>query len=160
MDQHNEVLIALRRLIRATDLYSKHLSKTTGLTTPQLLILQNLSAQGEATVSELAKAINLSQATVTTILDRLVKKEFILRERSTEDRRKVITRLTEQGQAAIKDTPTALQENFIQQYSALDDWEQTMILSSLQRLATMMDAENLDAAPILDVGTLDRTLGH
>ena len=160
MDQHNKVLIALRRLIRATDLYSKHLSKTTGLTTPQLLILQNLLAQGEATVSELAKAINLSQATVTTILDRLVKKEFIVRERSTEDRRKVITRLTEQGQEAIKDTPTALQENFIQQFSALEDWEQTMILSSLQRLATMMDAENLDAAPILDVGTLDRTLGN
>ncbi len=159
MDQHNEVLIALRRLIRATDLYSKHLSKTTGLTTPQLLILQNLAERGEATVSELAKAINLSQATVTTILDRLVKKEFIVRERSTEDRRKVITRLTEQGKAAIKDTPTALQENFIHQFSELEDWEQTMILSSLQRLATMMDAENLDAAPILDVGTLDRTLG-
>jgi len=160
MDQHNEVLIALRRLIRATDLYSKHLSKTTGLTTPQLLILQNLAERGEATVSELAKAINLSQATVTTILDRLVKKEFILRERSTEDRRKVITRLTEEGKAAIKDTPTALQENFIHKFSELEDWEQTMILSSLQRLATMMDAENLDAAPILDVGTLDRTLGN
>jgi hypothetical protein len=31
-----------------------------------------------------------------------------------------------------------------------------MIISSLQRIATMMDAQNIDASPVLDVGTLDR----
>jgi hypothetical protein len=30
-----------------------------------------------------------------------------------------------------------------------------MLLSSVQRVATMMDAENIDASPILDVGDLD-----
>jgi hypothetical protein len=32
-----------------------------------------------------------------------------------------------------------------------------MILSSLQRLAAMMDADQIDASPFLDVGALDRT---
>ena len=31
-----------------------------------------------------------------------------------------------------------------------------MIIASLQRVATMMDAEEIDAAPVLDVGALDR----
>ena len=31
-----------------------------------------------------------------------------------------------------------------------------MIIASLQRVATMMDAEKIDAAPVLDVGLLDR----
>jgi len=31
-----------------------------------------------------------------------------------------------------------------------------MILSSLQRVAYMMDAQHIDAAPVLDVGIIDR----
>jgi hypothetical protein len=31
-----------------------------------------------------------------------------------------------------------------------------MIISSLQRVAQMMDAQHIDAAPVLDVGMLDR----
>ena len=33
-----------------------------------------------------------------------------------------------------------------------------MIISSLQRVAYMMDAEHIDATPVLDVGALDRPL--
>ena len=49
-----------------------------------------------------------------------------------------------------------LQEHFAQQFAALQEWEQSMIVSSLQRVAAMMDAQNLDAAPFLDLGILDR----
>ena len=42
MNSIEEVLVALRRVIRATDLHSKHLAKTTGLTAPQMLLLQIL----------------------------------------------------------------------------------------------------------------------
>lgn len=31
-----------------------------------------------------------------------------------------------------------------------------MILASLQRVGVMMDAEDIDAAPVLDIGELDR----
>ena len=37
-DLHDHVLMALRRIIRATDLHSRKLGKKTGLTTPQLEI--------------------------------------------------------------------------------------------------------------------------
>ena len=39
MKKHQELLISLRKIIRAIDLHSKHLSKTSGLTSPQLLIM-------------------------------------------------------------------------------------------------------------------------
>ena len=42
MNRYDEVLVALRRIIRATDLHSRQLSKVSGLTSPQLLILQLL----------------------------------------------------------------------------------------------------------------------
>ena len=156
MDKIEEVLITLRRLIRATDLHSKQLVKTAGLTAPQLLLMQAIREKGQVTIGALAKEISLSQATVTTILDRLEKRGLVYRERSSEDKRKVHAYLTDKGLDFIRDAPTPLQEHFVRQFRDLREWEQSMIISSLQRVALMMDAEHIDASPVLDVGDLDR----
>lgn len=156
MDQIDAVLIALRKVIRATDLHSKYLAKNTGLTTAQLLILQSIQNMGEVSIGEISKKISLSQATVTSILDRLADKGLVYRERSTKDKRKVHAYLTEDAVALIKDAPAPLQKQFTKQFEALNEWEQSMMISSLQRIAQMMDAEDIDASPVLDVGILDR----
>lgn len=156
MSSIDDVLIALRRVIRATDLHSKYLSKTTGLTAPQILLLQTIRAKGDMTVSELANHMSLSQATVTTIIDRLENKGYVFRERSTEDKRKVFTYLTDASLEVLKTSPAPLQDQFTKQFNDLQDWEKTMIISSLQRVAQMMDAQHIDASPVLDVGSIDR----
>jgi DNA-binding MarR family transcriptional regulator len=156
LNRIDEVLVALRRVIRATDLHSKHLAKTTGLTAPQILLLQTIRDKGEVTIGEIANDMSLSQATVTTIIDRLEKRELVYRERSTTDKRKVHAHLTEQANRVLQDAPIPLQEQFTKQFADLKEWEQTMMLSSLQRIAQMMDAQHIDASPVLDVGTLDR----
>jgi DNA-binding MarR family transcriptional regulator len=152
----DEVLVSLRRVIRATDLHSKYLAKTTGLTAPQILLLQSIRDKGQVTIGELASEISLSQATVTTILDRLEKKQLVYRERSVQDKRKVHAYLTDRGIETLKVAPTPLQEHFVSQFSDLQNWEQTMIIASLQRVAHMMDAQHIDASPVLDIGTIDR----
>ena len=156
MNQIDKVLVALRRVIRATDLHSKHLAKTTGLTAPQILLLQAVRDSDHTTIGALANEISLSQATVTTILDRLEKRNLVYRKRSTSDKRKVHTALTELGIDILKDAPMPLQDHFARQFADLQEWEQTMIISSLQRVAQMMDAQHIDASPVLDIGTLDR----
>lgn len=157
MDSIDQVLIAVRRVIRATDLQSKYLVRTTGLTTPQILILHTINAQQELTIGQLAKAISLSQATVTTIIDRLESRQLISRIRSASDKRKVYLELSDAGRDTLSKAPPLLQEQFIRQFSALAQWEQSMILASLQRVAEMMDAQHIDASPVLDIGTLDRS---
>ena len=157
MDNIEDVLIALRRIIRATDLQSKYLARTTGMTVPQLLLLQAIHHHRDAAAGELAKVINLSQATVTTIIDRLEKKGLLVRERSEQDKRKVLIRLTDLGRAALSQAPTPLQEHFVRRFKELPAWEQSMILSSLQRVAHMMDAADIDASPFIEVGDLDKT---
>jgi len=155
LKQLEQVLISLRRVIRATDLHSKQLVKTTGLTAPQLLLLQAIRDQVDGTIGQLAKHISLSQATVTTILDRLEKRDLVKRVRSTTDKRKVHACLTDKATEILKEAPVPLQEHFAEQFNDLEAWEQTMIISSLQRIAQMMDAQDIDAAPVLDVGSLD-----
>ncbi len=151
-----QALTAIRRLIRATDLHSRKITRMAGLTSSQLILLKRVLEVTDATISELAASISLSQATVTTILDRLEQSGLVRRERSEQDRRKVFVQLTAEGRAVLQRAPEPLQETFIRQFSALKDWERSMILSSLQRVAEMMDAQDIDASPMLDVGSLDR----
>ncbi len=152
----HEVLSALRRIIRAADIHSKRLSKTSGLTAPQLLLMQAIRSSEDTTIGTLAKQISLSQATVTNIIVRLESRGLVQRVRSKNDKRFVWLHLTDAGKDTLDKAPTALQESFIVRFGELADWEQSMILSSLQRLAQMMDAEKIDASPFLDVGALDR----
>ncbi len=157
MDHLEQVLTSLRRVIRATDLHSKRLAKVSGLTAPQILLLQAVRKLEGAAIGQLANEVSLSQATVTTILDRLERRGYIERERSTVDKRKVHVHLTDRGIEVLRDAPTPLQDHFARQFNDLQEWEQTMIIAALQRVAYMMDAEHIDAAPVLDVGTLDRS---
>ncbi len=156
MNQIDEVLTSLRRVIRAIDLHSKQLVKTASVTGPQLRLLQLIRAKGDATASELADAMSLSQATVTSILDRLEDRQLIERIRSLTDKRKIHPRLTDGGNALLDRAPAALQDSFVRKFDQLQSWEQHMIIASLQRVAEMMDAEDLDASPYLDIGSLDR----
>ena len=150
-----EVLVALRRVIRATDIHSRQLVKSSGLTAPQLLIMQTIRERDAVTIGDLARAVSLSQATVTTIIDRLERRELVYRERSSQDKRRVYVYLTDHGYEILRDAPRPLQAHFIRRFRDLQQWEQTMILSSLQRVAEMMDAEHIDASPVLDVGPID-----
>ena len=151
------VLIALRRIIRAIDIRSRALVTHYGLTGPQLVVLRQLCSQDGVSVGELARAIHLSQATVTGILDRLTKRELVRRERSVGDRRRVQIWLTEAGRRLLADAPPLLQEEFTEQFDNLEDWEQTQILSAIQRVVAMMEAKHIDATPILTTGPVSAT---
>ena len=151
-DLPDHVLVALRRIIRATDLHSRQLGKKTGLTTPQLVIIQAVGDLKDPTVSDIAKAVSLSLATVTTILNRLERNGVINRARSSVDRRRVIVTLTEEGQGLKRSAPKPLQDSFVDRFTSLESWEQHLIVASLERVAAMMDADDLDAAPLLASG--------
>ena len=57
--------------------------------------------------------------------------------------------LTEKGREIVRDSPPLLQDRFDNELKKLADWELTLILSSLQRVASMMSAEGLAASPVL-----------
>ncbi len=154
MEKHEEVLVAIRQIIRAIDLHSKKLSKSAGLTGPQLILMRAIRELGEVTIRELSKHTNMSQATATTILDRLERNGYVQRVRSITDKRKVHAHLTDSGNSILNQAPAPLQESFVQRFQQLEDWEQSLLLSSVQRLSSMMNAENIDVAPLLEIGSI------
>jgi DNA-binding MarR family transcriptional regulator len=155
MNLDNAVLSALRRLIRAADLDARDLARQTGLTTSQLLVLELLAGSGELTVGSIAREVGLAQGTVTSLIDRLVDRGLLCRRRANSDRRQVKVAISDAGRALLAAAPTPLQTRFLEGFSCLAEWEQTAILSSLQRLAHLMGAESIEAAPVLDVGQIN-----
>ena len=103
MQKYEELLVSLRKVIRAIDLHSKHLNKSSGLTGPQLLIMQEVGRVKGITSGIIAQNINLSPATVTNIVDRLEKRDLITRVRSQEDKRRVSLFLTTAGKEILID---------------------------------------------------------
>ncbi|MEH6695637.1 MAG: MarR family transcriptional regulator [Hyphomonas sp.] len=154
MTSPSDLLKSLRQITQAIDLYSKHLLKETGLTSPQLLVLHAVNAQGREKPTDIARTVNLSQGTITSIVDRLERAGLVARERSAEDKRVIEVVVTEAGRARLKNAPEPLQQNFLAAFNALAEWEKTLLVSSVQRIAAMMHADGLDAAPILEIGDL------
>ena len=155
-DRSNTALVALRRILRVTELNSRKLAHESELTTSQLLVLQHVSQQGRALPSEIAKSVALKQATVTVVVNKLEDAGLVTRRRDTDDRRRVWIELTDAGVAALESSPDLLQHRFVQGFESLEDWEQSMIIAALERVSALLDAEKVDAAPVLDVGDLDR----
>ncbi|MDT8383139.1 MAG: MarR family transcriptional regulator [Gammaproteobacteria bacterium] len=155
-DIGDKVIIALRRVIRAVDLHSRTLVQSHGLTGPQALILKALR-QGSLPAGELATRVSLSQGTVTDILIRLEQRGLLKRIRDTTDKRRVLVEATAAGMTLLRQSPPLLQERFVERFTNLHEWEQTQLLASLQRIAAMMDAEDIDAAPVLSSGSMRAT---
>lgn len=160
------ILVALRRVTRAIGLHSRRLQQSHGLTGPQAVIIGEVISSQGLTAGELARRVNLSQATVTDIVKRLESRGLLCRTRDIRDRRRVLITTTRDGQAIYANAPPLLQETFVERFESLPDWEQNMLLSAMQRIATLMDAEALDAGALLSSeellapainGTDDRT---
>lgn len=153
-DLCDEVLIALRRIVRAIDHQSRQLVRSHGLTSPQILILKELIQVDEATVGQLADNVSLSKPTVTDILNRLERRGLVTRTRSDTDKRCIKVRVTSLARKKLVNSPPLLQEEFTRQFCNLEKWEQFQLLGCLNRIAEMMHVRNLDASPYLSGGSL------
>jgi DNA-binding MarR family transcriptional regulator len=92
-----EFRVSLRAFIRE----SEHSARRSGLTPQRYLLLLLVKGAEDgterATISELAKRLQLAQSTVTELVDRTARAGLVRRTASTDDRRVVFVELTEEG---------------------------------------------------------------
>lgn len=153
----DDILRSLRRITRAIDLHSKQLMAHCGLTGPQLVCLRTIGREPVLTVGQLARAVSLSQATVTGIVDRLVDRGLVRRRRSVTDRRSVSISITDAGRELIASAPSPLQERFSSRLEQLSEEDRRALSAALERIVQMMDGTEIDAAPLLEVGEVGRS---
>lgn len=148
------IIQSLRRIIRAVDLHSRKLSMQHNITGPQLACLLILRDHGPLTASSLARKVYLSPSTIVGILDRLEEKSLVVRKRDSGDRRVVNVAITATGRELVDSAPSPLQETMSRALQDLPEIEQVSMVISLEKIVSLMEAEGIDAAPVLETGSL------
>ena len=124
------------------------------MTPAQLRVMQIVDDKTSATPKTLANQMRVSQATITTLVDKLVARGLVKRVSSERDRRQINVLMTDLGHNVLEKAPDALQQRYVRAFAGLADWEQAQLVSSLERVADMLDAQNIDASPVLATGEL------
>ncbi|MEQ8345012.1 MAG: MarR family transcriptional regulator [Sneathiellaceae bacterium] len=145
-----DLMRAIRRITRAVDVQSKRVTRAAGLTIPQIVILQTLRERGPLSTGGLAAEISLSAPTVTTVLERLEGRDLVRRTRKSEDRRIVLTDLTERGREVLAQAPPLMHDGFLAGFARMDGAAQTRLVAALRTLADLMDTGPMHAGLLLD----------
>lgn len=138
----------LRRVFQALNEQSKQVEKLTSLTGPQLWAIQTIARESPVRVSLLAEKMFLHPATVVGILNRLEMRGLIVRNRTKRDRRVVEIELTESGLTFAVGAPEVPQGKLATGLSSLSASETAEIHRSLQRLVSILDAQDMKPVPI------------
>jgi MarR family transcriptional regulator, organic hydroperoxide resistance regulator len=102
MDVLNHPLIrSIREMHKVMFSMAREDACALGLTVVQMLVLHKLSMYPNIGLNELSEGLQLTNSTMSGVVDRLVHAGLIKRERSEIDRRAIILRLTEEGEAII-----------------------------------------------------------
>ncbi|MGP9821334.1 MarR family winged helix-turn-helix transcriptional regulator [Salinarimonas sp. NSM] len=129
---------AIRVIAQAIDTRSKAISRASGLTIPQIVVMQAVRVRGEVTTSLLSRHCHLSAGTVVSILDKLEERGFVERYRNAVDRRIVHTRLTEAGDVALAAAPTLLPPTALDALAHLAPREREGLVASFRTVAALL----------------------
>jgi DNA-binding MarR family transcriptional regulator len=109
------------------------------LTQGQIRALFTIDTKGEATAGELAKAAELSPASVSTMLDHLERDNIVERRRSDSDRRVVVVTLTSAGQELLERKRTAWRERGARALEGISDEHLVAAAEVMHRMAGLLD---------------------
>lgn len=135
----DQVMKSIRRILRAVDVRSKTIARETGLTIPQIVILQAVRDLGEVTTADLSRHADLSSATTVIILEKLEARGLVTRRRSSVDRRIVHTALTETGARVLAAAPPLFDTSFSRGFSDMTDADQRRIVDAIRTVADLLD---------------------
>jgi DNA-binding MarR family transcriptional regulator len=104
------IINAIRRLVQSIRVASRESEKKVGLSAAQLFVLRKLKEEHGLSLNELADRTLTHQSSVSVVIQRLVEKELVRRERSSDDGRQLVLSITPKGSKLISRAPHARQD--------------------------------------------------
>jgi DNA-binding MarR family transcriptional regulator len=128
-----DAMDALRRIVRRVHEAEQETEQALGVTAAQLFVLREVAKVQPLTISALAHATATSQSSVSEVVNRLVARELLTRERSRTDRRRAEIRLSSSGRELLSRASETVQEQLIAGFQRLPDTTQRALSESLSR---------------------------
>ena len=105
------------------------------ITNNDMHIIEAIGLGAGDTMSAIAKKLNVTAGTLTTSMNRLVRQNYAIRQRSTEDRRVVMITLTEKGERAYRHHAKFHEQMTDAVIQSLEPEELPVLLKTLNGLA-------------------------
>jgi MarR family transcriptional regulator, negative regulator of the multidrug operon emrRAB len=120
-----------------------------GLAEAEFRVLTTLFSQpdGVAHPSDLCARADQSPANMSRISDALVSRDLITRVLSVQDRRRIVLRITEQGEDLVRRLLPKLFVSLRGMFAEFSESEQRLLISQLKRLHANMQAANKQTLP-------------
>jgi DNA-binding MarR family transcriptional regulator len=124
-----------------TALFHQQAAAAYGVGITDMKALQLLLQDGPLTPGELAARLKLTSGAVTSVLDRLERREMIRREPHPEDRRKVIVRADEEKLAAGENVYASIGDAFARLHGSLTIEQLTFLVDYYESSIALTKAE-------------------
>lgn len=145
MESTNKKIEVVKLFYELNKILKCHMHKdmeSIGITLPQGFVLGTLVKFGEMKISELSNKVNLSNSTITGIIDRLENQQMVVRSRSTEDRRIVYVKVTPKVDDLYKGIFKKAEETFEDLLSAGTSEELDKMIEGLNTLKKVLKESN------------------
>ena len=100
----------------------------------EFIVLRILNRTNKEMVSRVANELNVSNSHITAVPEKLIKKGFVTRSRSTSDRRVVYLEITEQGKDLVAKMEDAKKQYLQERFSTLSEDEMNVMISISKKL--------------------------
>ena len=141
-DTFNEVLVKLFNDIMHIEEKAIITEEFKDITNNDMHIIEAIGNDEPRSMSMIAKSLNITVGTLTTNMNSLEDKKYILRERSKTDKRVVLVSLTEKGRKAFfhhRDFHRRMIHSIVKD---LEEDEMKVLIRCLQNLTKFFDEQN------------------
>lgn len=112
-----------------------------GITVPQWLVLRQIISEPR-TIGQISKAIDLSYSTVSGIIDRLEREQFVERTRDEKDRRVIWIQKTDKINEIMEQVPFFSENYYNMLFKGFSDSELDTMIATLEMLIFKLEKES------------------
>ncbi len=135
----NELLVQLFNDILQIEEKSLKNGPLSDLSVTELHTIEAIGMYKERTMTEVAQDLKITVGTLTTAINRLIKKEYVERRRIEEDRRVVLIKLTHKGEKAF-DSHAQFHDDMIKSIiKELPESEEAVLIASLKKMTNFFE---------------------
>ena len=141
-DTINDILVNLFNEILKLEEEAIITDEFKDITNNDMHIIEAVGLSGENTMSVVAKKLGITAGSLTTSVNSLVNKKYVIRQRSEEDRRVVFLKLTEKGKRAYEHHREYHRQMTEAVISCLDEAEVPILIKTLTGLSEFFRGYN------------------
>ena len=112
------------------------------VTMPQMKIMLILYLHGSTRMSDIASGLEVTLPTATSLVDKLVEKQYVVRQNQVDDRRVVLCRLSDTGEKTFMGIWDSARQRSKQLLELLDNRKLKMFKEVLESMLESSETDN------------------